>query len=172
MNQLEQDQLKMYCNNIHKYETFEELKQHILKTKNGHQTFDAIKIDLENYYNKYGRKKKYWMLICNPKLWGDDTEEFEVNELLYNLNKHNIESWKINARNSMDIAMKAGDLGIIKVSEDNRNKALRMDDDGHIVEKLEAGIYAVFEIVKDEDGEVTWESTNGNFYVNIKTINK
>ena len=170
MNQQQKDQLKMYSNSIHKYDTFEDLKQYILNKKNGIEIFEAIEIDLENYFNKYGRKTKYWMLISNPKLWGD-TEEFKVNELLYNLNDNNIEPWKINDKTSMDKAMRVGDLGIIKVSDDKRIKSSRLDDNGEEVPLLEAGIYAIFEVVKDEDEDTTWESEYGKFYVNIKVIN-
>jgi hypothetical protein len=170
MNQQQKDQLRMYSNSIHKYDTFEDLEQYILNRENGIETFEAIKIDLEDYYNTYGRKTKYWMLISNPRLWGD-TEEFEVNELLYNLNDNNIQYWKINDRTSMDKAMRVGDLGIIKVSDDKRTKSSRLDDNGEEVPLLEAGIYAIFEVVKDKDEDTTWESEYGNFYVNIKVIN-
>jgi len=170
MNQRQKDQLRMYSNSIHKYDTFEDLKQYILNKKNGIEIFEAISVFLENYFNKYGRKTKYWMLISNPKLWGD-TEEFKVNELLYNLNDNNIELWKINDKTSMDKAMRVGDLGIIKVSDDKRIKSSRLDDNGEEVPLLEAGIYAIFEVVKDEDEDTTWESEYGKFYVNIKVIN-
>jgi hypothetical protein len=168
MNQVEKDQLKMYCNSIANYDTFEDLKQYILNKENGSNVFEAIKIDLEEYFNKYGRKPKYWMLITNTSKWNSGYNQFEVNDNLLNLD---LESWRINKKTDMELQMKKGDLGIIKVSEDGRSKINRTTDNGEVMPILNAGIYSIFEIVEDEDGEVTRKSTDGDFYVNIKVIN-
>jgi len=106
------------------------------------------------------------MLICNPKLWGDGSEEYEVNELLYDLDTHE-EFWKINANTNMELQMKVGQKGIIKVSKDSRSKEARKDDNDNIVSLLESGIYGLFEIVADEDGNCIDEYYE-EFSVNIQ----
>ena len=106
------------------------------------------------------------MLICNPKLWGDGSEEFEANELLFDLDTHE-ELWKINANTNMERQMKIGHKGIIKVSEDSRSKESRTDNEGNIVPLLESGIYGLFEIVEHEDGSCIDE-----YYDDLKINNK
>jgi len=136
----------------------------------GQNVMDKIRTDIEEYINlknEYREKNQpYWMLICNPKLWGEGTDEFEVNELLYNLDTHE-ELWKINANTSMHLQMKTGQKGIIKVSEDTRSKEMRTDDNGELVPLLEPGIYGLFEIVEYENGSPIDEYYD-EYMVNIK----
>ena len=106
------------------------------------------------------------MLICNPKLWGDGTDEYEVNELLFELDTHE-ELWKINANTSMHLQMKIGQKGIIKVSEDTRSKEARKDKNKEIVPLLDSGIYGLFEIVAYEEKNPIHKKY-GEYLVNIK----
>jgi len=124
-------------------------------------------IDTKNKNNEHN--KLYWMLICNPQKWYEGTEEYQVNELLWNLDEDDIEPWKINGHTDMELQMKVGHRGIIKVSDDKRTEVERYDDDdGELVDKLDAGIYGIFEVVEDEDGDCTYESEDGVYFVNIK----
>ena len=145
-----------------------------IKSNENEILFSKIKEEIEDYIDKKmqneQKNKLYWMLICNPLMWGDGSETYEVNELLYNLNENNIEPWKINARTDMERQMKVGHKGIIKVSDDKRTEAERCDDEGEIVDKLDAGIYGIFEVVEDEDGDCTYETEDGYYLVNIKVI--
>ena len=88
---------------IDKGATFKDIEKFITDM-HGQNVMDKLKVDIDNYIslrNEYFEKNQsYWMLICNPKLWGEGTDEFEVNELLYNLDTHE-ELWKINANTSM-----------------------------------------------------------------------
>ena len=139
---------------IDKGVTLEEVEKFITDI-HGQNIMDKIKTDIEDYLSLKNKNREqnqpYWMLICNPKLWGDGSAEFEVNELLHDLDTHE-ELWKINANSNMELQMKIGHKGIIKVSEDSRSKEARTDIDGNIVPKLESGIYGLFEIVEHEDG--------------------
>lgn len=114
---------------IDKGATFKDIEKFITDLHD-QNVMDKIRTDIEEYINlknEYREKNQpYWMLICNPKLWGEGTDEFEVNELLYNLDTHE-ELWKINANTSMHLQMKIGQKGIIKVSEDTRSKEMRTD---------------------------------------------
>lgn len=168
METLNQDFFNMYTRNIHQYDSYEELEKKMKSNQNFKKISENTLIKIKEYYNKYGRKPKYWMLICNPTQWGNGTEQFEVNELLKSLD---IEAWKINDRTSMNLQMKKGDLGIIKVSNDTRTEINRLDDNGDLVPLLDAGIYATFEVINDEDNAPTWEGEDGNFYVNIQVTN-
>lgn len=145
-----------------------------LKTLHGEKIFLQIEAELQSYTEKknsrYEANKPYWMLISNPSIWGDATEKYEVNQLLFNLNNETIEVWKINHNTSMELQMKAGELGIIKVSDDKRTKAERTNDDGEILPLLDSGIYGIFEVVEDEDGDSTYLANNGDWYVNIRVI--
>jgi len=146
--------LQIAKSRIDKGATIEEIEKFIISV-HGQEIMDKIKTDVEEYLslkNKNREKNQpYWMLICNPKLWGDGTDEYEVNELLYDLDTHE-ELWKINANTNMELQMKIGHKGIIKVSEDSRSKEARTDIDGNVVPLLESGIYGLFEIVEHEDG--------------------
>ena len=139
---------------IDKGATIEEIEKFIISV-HSQEIMDKIKTDVEEYLslkNKNREKNQpYWMLICNPKLWGDGTDEYEVNDLLHDLDTHE-ELWKINANTNMELQMKIGHKGIIKVSEDSRSKEARTDIDGNVVPLLESGIYGLFEIVEHEDG--------------------
>jgi hypothetical protein len=68
--------------------------------------------------------------------------------------------------------MKVGHIDIIKVSDDKRTEVERCDNEGELVNKLDAGIYGIFEVVEDEDGDCTYESEFGKYFVNIKVIDK
>ena len=139
---------------IDKGATFEEIEKFIVGI-HGKNIMSQIEPEINEYLelkNKNREKNQpYWMLICNPKLWGDGSSEFEVNELLKDLDTHE-ELWKINANTSMHLQMKIGQKGIIKVSEDSRSKEMRKDEKGNLVPLLESGIYGLFEIVEHENG--------------------
>jgi|GEM_PF-3682940 len=162
---INQQYFEMYTRNISKYNSFEKLKERILSNPNNinEDTIQAI----EKYYKKYKRKPKYWMLISNPEKWGDGTQEYEVNDLLFNLKK---DSWKVNSQIEMHLKMREGDLGIIKASEDRRSQKQRINHKGETVKVLTPGIYAIFQIVKDSDGDVVRKSNDGEWFVNIKII--
>ena len=113
------------------------------------------------------KNQKYWMLICNSLKWGEGEEPFRVNQLLYDLDEV---SWTINKNADITHKMKKGHQGIIKMSKDERTENDRFDDKGNIVDKLLSGIYGVFEVVENEDGNCTYEVENGDWYVNIKII--
>jgi len=146
--------LQIAKSRIDKGATIEEIEKFIISV-HGQEIMDKIKTDVEEYLslkNKNREKNQpYWMLICNPKLWGEGTDEYEVNDLLHDLDTHE-ELWKINANTNMELQMKIGHKGIIKVSEDSRSKEARTDMDGNVVPLLESGIYGLFEIVEHEDG--------------------
>jgi len=132
--------------------------------------------ELENYINDYilvkegqlEKNQKYWMLITNPSKWGEGEEPFKVNQLLYDLDEV---SWTINKNTDITHQMKKGHKGIIKVSQDNRSRNDKCDDEGNTVDELVSGIYGIFEVVEDEDGDSTYELEDGNWLVNIKMIN-
>lgn len=161
--------LQITKSKIDKGATFEEIEKFVVDI-HGQEVMNKIKIEIGEYIDlkndNYEKKQPYWMLICNPKLWGDGSEEFEANELLLNLDTHE-ELWKINAKTNMELQMKIGHKGIIKVSEDTRSKEARTDDEGNIVPLLESGIYGLFEIVEYENGSCINEYYD-EFTVNIK----
>ncbi|MGB5917498.1 hypothetical protein [Arcobacter sp.] len=93
----------------------------------------------------------YWIILCNPLTWYEGTELYQVNNLLLNLNK---EFWKINSRTVYNF-LEIGDKGIIKVGIDNRTNKDRYNVKKGITEdELKSGIYATFEIVKNEEENV------------------
>lgn len=159
---------------LHNGDTFEEVKAYLLSCNNGENILKNIETDLQSYIEKksarYEATKPYWMLISNPSMWGDATDKYEVNELLFNLNSETTQAWKINHHTSMELQMKAGEQGIIKVSDDKRTKAERTNDDGEILPLLDSGIYGIFEVVEDEDGDCTYQASSGDWYVNIRVI--
>lgn len=161
--------LTMYKNRVDGNASYDDLK-----TLHGADIFAQIEAGLQSYIEKknarYEANKPYWMLISNPSMWGDSTDKYEVNQLLFNLNSETIQAWKINHYTSMERQMKAGELGIIKVSDDKRTKAERTNDDGEILPLLDSGIYGIFEVVEDEDGDCTYLANNGDWYVNIRVI--
>ena len=168
------DLIEMLKRKIDKGSSIEDIKT-LVYSNQSEEIYLQIKEELEEYIayktELLEKNKPYWMLICNPKLWGDGTEEYEVNELLFNLNEEEPEYWKINDKTSMELQMKKGHRGIIKVSEDSRSKALRTDENNNIVPLLEAGIYGIFEVIEDEDGDCTYQDDYGDSFVNIKVIN-
>ena len=155
---------------IDKGATFKDIEKFITYLHD-QNVMDKIRTDIEEYINlknEYREKNQpYWMLICNPKLWGEGTDEFEVNELLYNLDTHE-ELWKINANTSMHLQMKIGQKGIIKVSEDTRSKEMRTDENGDLVPLLESGIYGLFEIVDYENSGSPIDEYYDEYMVNIQ----
>lgn len=155
---------------IDKGATFKDIEKFITDLHD-QNVMDKIRTDIEEYINlknEYREKNQpYWMLICNPKLWGEGTDEFEVNELLYNLDTHE-ELWKINANTSMHLQMKIGQKGIIKVSEDTRSKEMRTDENGDLVPLLESGIYGLFEIVDYENSGSPIDEYYDEYMVNIQ----
>lgn len=161
--------LQIAKSKIDKGATFEEVEKFIIGV-HGQEIMDKVKTDIEEYLNLKNKSREknqpYWMLICNPKFWGDGTDEYEVNNLLHDLDTHE-ELWKINEKTNMELQMKIGHKGIIKVSEDSRSKEARTDMDGNIVPILESGIYGLFEIVEYENGTPIDEYYD-EFSVNIQ----
>lgn len=155
---------------IDKGATFKDIEKFITDLHD-QNVMDKIRTDIEEYINlknEYREKNQsYWMLICNPRLWGEGTDEFEVNELLYNLDTHE-ELWKINVNTSMHLQMKIGQKGIIKVSEDTRSKEMRTDENGDLVPLLESGIYGLFEIVDYENSGSPIDEYYDEYMVNIQ----
>jgi len=113
---------------------------------------------MENTHN-------YWMMLCNPDKWFGVkvVANAKVNSILYNLDTF---AWTTGKRSFKE--MKAGDLGIIKVGNDHRNKACRTIDD-ELVDKLEAGIYTIVEFI-EKDGQVLHYDKNGIERVHFKVI--
>ena len=169
-----EDKLFQICKSkIDKGFSFEEIVNFI-ESNGNEELFLKIKKDVQKYIAKKiednNRNKLYWMLICNSQKWYEETEEYMCNGLLYDLNENDIEPWKINGHTDMELQMKVGHRGIIKVSDDKRTEIERCNNEGELVEKLEAGIYGIFEVVEDEDGDCTYESEYGEYFVNIKVI--
>jgi len=165
--------IRICINRIKDGYSFDDIKVFILEKQN-EEVLEKVKSELLEYIEANNLRdinnKLYWMLICNPKMWYEDTEKYQVNQLLFDLDKDSIEPWKINVHTNMELQMKKGHRGIIKVSNDDRTQMDRMDEDGTIVDKLEAGIYGIFEVVEDEDGDCTFECKSGEYFVNIKVI--
>ena len=111
--------------------------------------------------------RNYWLILCNPDEWfGSKVQEnANVNDMLFNIEEEN---WRVRESHFKDV--KIGDLGIIKVGEDGRSKERRTLSDGRIVEKLNAGIYAIFEVVKDKNNRASYFE-NDTFRINFKVIN-
>jgi len=155
-----------------KEDVFNFLDEHDFSAKLSEKDFNKLKNKIKKYSNvkkeQLEKNKKYWMLISNPLKWGDGEEPFRVNQLLYDLDEV---SWTINKNTDITHQMKKGHKGIIKVSKDKRNIDERSDNEGNIVEKLLSGIYGIFEVIEDEDGDCTYELDNGEWRVNIKMIN-
>ncbi|QOG11795.1 McrB family protein [Arcobacter sp. FWKO B] len=112
-------------------------------------------------------EKNYWLLLCNPDEWfgSQVLENAKVNDLLFNLD---IEDWRVRESHFKDI--KLGDFGIIKVGEDKRSNKRRTLADGQIAEKLDAGIYAIFEVIENKNGQILFYD-NDETRINIKIIN-
>ena len=108
--------------------------------------------------------KHYWMLLCNPSKWFEEcSESAKVNEILFNLEEY---AWTTGK--SLFKGVSKGDLGIIKVGNDTRSKACRTVD-GELVEKLEAGIYAIVEFI-EKDGTVLHHDENKIRRVHFRVI--
>jgi len=158
-------------NRIDKGVSFQEIKDFII-SQHGQDILNQIESEIHEYLNiknQYREKNKaYWMLISNPKLWGDGHHKFEINELLKKLDTHE-ELWRINANTSMHLQMKIGQKGIIKVSEDTRSREMRKDKEDNLVPLLESGIYGLFEIVEYENNNPICKIEN-EYMVNIKVF--
>ena len=156
-------------------ENLEDIREFVLKHQD-ETVYKELEEELINYYNELLRikekNKKYWMLVANPMHWEDDDGcVFHINATLKNLHKkEDGEWWKINDKTNMERKMKVGELGIIKISNDTRNEDFRTTDDNDIVPLLEAGIYGVFEIVNDNEGDFVYKFDNGYWYIHIKMI--
>jgi len=109
--------------------------------------------------------RNYWMMLCNPNKWfGDKSiQNAQVNDMLYNLTEY---PWTT-GRNIFD-DIKDGDLGIIKVGNDNRSKICRTIGDT-VKEKLDAGIYAIIEF-KEKDGEILHKDSDAIKRVHLRVI--
>ncbi len=166
--------LQITKSKIDKGATFEDIEKFIVDI-HGNEIMSQVESDINEYLNLKNKSreknKKFWMLVCNPMYWGDEEGEFKVNELLKNLHKQEDgEWWKINDKTNMELKMKIGHKGIIKVSEDTRNDNYRTDNDGEIVSLLDSGIYGVFEITNDNECDSVYQFDNGDWYVHIKMI--
>jgi len=152
----------------------EEVKKFVIE-KHSEDVWQEIHKDVSEYNNVQKRirekNKRYWMLISNPSAWYDEKGDFIVNKRLYELDENKIQHWKIDGTKDITEQMKEGEKGILKVSDDKRTEDERADEEGNIVDKLNAGIYGIFTIVKDEDGDCIYEDEDGYWFVNIKVIN-
>jgi hypothetical protein len=110
--------------------------------------------------------KNYWMMLCNPNKWfGEKSlKNAEVNDILLNLTQYD---WTTGKNIFTDV--QDGDLGIIKVGNDNRSKLCRTLD-GKVKEKLEAGIYAIIEFKKNQDGLILHEDENSVKRVHFRVV--
>lgn len=164
--------LQIAKSKIDKGETFDAVKTFIVSTQ-GIETFKQVENDIFEHIKRKEilkeKNKSYWMLISNPLKWGDEPE-YMFNDTLFNLDENTIIEWSINKNTDISFQMKEGEFGIIKVSEDSRTITQRTDNNGDLIPLLEAGIYAIFQIVKDDEGYVTFEDENGDYRVNIKVI--
>lgn len=164
--------LQIAKSKIDKGETFDDVKTFIVSSQSNEiygQIEDEIIEHIKRKEILKEKNKSYWMLISNPSKWGDEPE-YMFNDTIFNLDENNIIEWSINKNTDISFQMKEGELGIIKVGEDNRTITQRTDNNGDVVQLLEAGIYAIFQIVKDDEGYVTFEDENGDYRVNIKVI--
>jgi len=164
--------LQITRSKIDKGESFDNIKTFVI-SNNGNKIFSKLENEIREYVKKKEilkeKSKSYWMLISNSLKWGDNSE-YMFNNTIFNLDKNYVIDWNINKNTDIAFQMKEGELGIIKVSEDRRTIAQRTNSKGNIAQQMEAGIYAVFQIVKDDDGDITFEDENGDYYVNIKVI--
>jgi hypothetical protein len=168
------DLLEMLKRKIFNGEELSTIKKFVLLNQN-EKIYLEIEEELKQYFEEKSKSneknKKYWMLVCNPMHWGDEEGEFKVNELLKNLHKQEDgEWWKINDKTNMELKMKIGHRGIIKVSEDTRNDDLRTDNNDEIVPLLDAGLYGIFEVTNDHEGDFVFKFDNGYWYIHIKMI--
>jgi hypothetical protein len=106
--------------------------------------------------------KKYLRLICNPhRHFAKQEDSYKVNQLLKSSEPL---IWKIPKLKDIKIGMK----GIIRVGEDNRSKSLL---ETYSINKLEAGIYAIIEIIEILDNSIKIQIIN-NFFTENKIISK
>lgn len=160
---------------IDKGDTLQDIEKFVINI-HGQNVMDKIRIDVEEYIQIkkaiQEKNKKYWMLVSNPLLWGDEDSAFKVNEIFKNLHKQEDgEWWKINDNTNMELKMKIGERGIIKISDDHRDIESRTDKNGKIVPLLEAGIYGIFETIPAYDDEKKCvQISDGLHWVHIKLI--
>lgn len=107
--------------------------------------------------------KKILRLICNPDThFTKKSDSYKVNKLLKSLEPI---IWKISKLKDITIGM----IGILRVGEDNRAKSLLEE---HSLTKLEAGIYAIVEVIKIlENNNIEIQIIN-NFFIENKIISK
>lgn len=110
----------------------------------------------------------FWLFLTNSIDFGN--EPYKFNELFSNLTENTIENWKV--KEAVAKNMSEGEFGIIKIGEDRRTKEqLRNENGSDLSLKLEAGIYGICQIVKDEKNRLSYyDEINECYYVNIKII--
>jgi len=149
-----------------------EIKDFIV-LQHGEEVFKLLEDKIVGYLERKKKirenSRKYWMILCNPSDWGEDTERYQVNQLLYMLNENTVERWKIHGTNVFPF-IKVGDRGIIKVGNDGRSKYDRIDEEDNEIPKLDAGIYGLFEVIEDSSGKHTMRNEIGETFVYIKCI--
>ncbi len=168
-----QDILEICKRKLENGKTIKEVKKFVVGL-HGEAIWQEIYKNISDYNNvqKRIRKKnqRFWMLISSPSAWHDERGDYIVNKRLRKLNNSKIQSWRIDGSKDITEQMREGEMGIIKVSDDKRSKEERIDDKGGVVDKLHAGIYGIFKIVRNEDGDVVYETDDGYWRVNIKVI--
>jgi len=106
--------------------------------------------------------KKILRLICNPdKHFEKQEDSYKVNELLKSRKPF---IWKIPRLKDIKIGMK----GIIRVGDDNRSKSLL---EQYSIAKLEAGIYAIIEVIEVLENSIKIQIIN-NFFIENQIISK
>ena len=152
---------------MRKGENLEDIEKFILDTQ-GKKVLSELHNELKQHANRKG--DNYWIILCNPLTWYEGTNLYEVNDLLKEVNKKlDKEFWKINGK-TVYPQIKVGDRGIIKVGEDKRKLKDRIDENGEIVDKLNAGIYATFEVIKDEERKSHKKQVEKESFVCIRVI--
>lgn len=135
-------------------EMYQLFQQPILTYFKNNQNIESITEDMQ-----------YWILLCNPDKWfgENDQQNAQVNSVLFNLTN---ETWRVGKKQFSKA--KVGDCGIIKVGEDTRPLKRRTSLNGGIVNQLEPGIYAIFEIVAGPKGEALWIDEDEQYRIKIE----
>ena len=105
----------------------------------------------------------YWLLLGSPDKWLCEKcdDNANVNKILKNFEET---SWKV--REDYFKNAKIGDKCIIKISKDNRSIERRTLKNGEVVDRLDAGIYAIGEISK----ELYFDENDSCFRIKVKII--
>jgi hypothetical protein len=105
----------------------------------------------------------YWLLLGSPDKWLCEkcNDNANVNKILKNLEET---SWKV--REDYFKNAKIGDKCVIKISKDNRSIERRTLKNGEVVDRLDAGIYAIGEISK----ELYFDENDSCFRIKVKII--